>query len=88
MISERIIRLSEKVRDTPVTICLDRAKLVTNFYSEPSMEPFILRRAKVFAHVLDNKKIFYRRRFHHCRAPGVQTSRGTTVSRNDSMAAR
>ena len=23
MISERIIRLSEKVRDTPVTICLD-----------------------------------------------------------------
>ena len=76
MISERIIRLSEKVRDTPVTICLDRAKLVTNFYSEPSMEPFILRRAKVFAHVLDNKKIFIdddsiiaghlASRLHHC----------------------
>ena len=26
MISERIIRLSEKVRDTPVTLCLDRAR--------------------------------------------------------------
>ena len=58
MISERIIRLSEKVRDTPVTICLDRARLVTEFYSQPSMEPFLLRRAKSFAYVLDHKKIF------------------------------
>ncbi|MGN0658563.1 MAG: glycyl radical protein [Emergencia sp.] len=58
MISERIVRLSEKVRDTPVTICLDRARLITEFYSEPSMEPFMIRRAKSFAYVLDNKKIF------------------------------
>lgn len=58
MISERIIRLGEKVRDIPVTICLDRARLITKFYSEPSMEPFIIRRAKSFAYVLDNKHIF------------------------------
>ncbi len=58
MISERIVRLSEKVRDTPVTICLDRARLITDFYSQPSMEPFMIRRAKSFAYVLDNKKIF------------------------------
>lgn len=58
MISERIIRLSEKVRNTPATICLDRARLATKFYSEPSMEPFILRRAKSFQYVLENKKIF------------------------------
>ena len=58
MISERIKRLSEKVRNTPVTICLDRARLITKFYSMPSMEPFMLRRAKSFAYVLDNKKIF------------------------------
>lgn len=58
MISERIQRLSEKVRDTPVTICLDRARLVTDFYKEPTMEPFMLRRANAFAYVLKNKKIF------------------------------
>lgn len=58
MISERIKRLSEKVRDTPVTICLDRARLVTEFYEHPSMEPFWLRRANAFAYVLDHKKIF------------------------------
>lgn len=58
MISERIIRLSEKVRDIPVTICLDRARLITEFYSQPSMEPFLIRRAKSFEYVLDNKKIF------------------------------
>lgn len=58
MISDRIIRLSEKVRNTPATICLDRARLITKFYAEPSMEPFILRRAKSFRHVLENKEIF------------------------------
>lgn len=58
MISERIIRLSEKVRNTPATICLNRARLITKFYSEPSMEPFILRRAKSFQYVLENKEIF------------------------------
>ncbi len=58
MISERIVKLSEKVRDTPVTICLDRARLITEFYSQPSMEPFMIRRAKSFAYILDNKKIF------------------------------
>ena len=58
MISKRIIRLSEKIRNTPATICLDRARLITEFYGEPSMEPMILRRAKSFAYVLDNKKIF------------------------------
>lgn len=58
MISKRIQKLSEKVRDTPVTICLDRARLITNFYKEPSMEPFMIRRAKSFAYVLRNKQIF------------------------------
>ena len=58
MISERIIRLSEKVRDTPVTLCLDRARLITDFYSRPSMEPFMVRRARSFEYVLDNKQIF------------------------------
>ncbi|MFV0363293.1 MAG: glycyl radical protein [Suipraeoptans sp.] len=58
MISERIARLSDKVRNTPPTICIDRARLVTDFYKRPSMEPFILQRAKAFKHVLENKEIF------------------------------
>ena len=58
MLSERIARLSEKVRTTPPTICIDRARLATEFYKRPSIEPFILQRAKLFKHVLDNKHIF------------------------------
>lgn len=58
MLSPRIKRLSEKVRDTQATICLDRARLITEFYSQPSMEPTILRRARSFEYVLDHRKIF------------------------------
>ena len=58
MISERIFRLNEKVRNTTPTICLDRARLITEFYGQPSMEPFVLRRARAFQYVLENKKIF------------------------------
>jgi len=58
MISERMYRLNEKVRNTTPTVCLDRARLITEFYSQVTMEPFILRRAKAFQYVLENKKIF------------------------------
>ena len=58
MLTQRIIRLNEKVRNTPATIDLDRAKLITEFYSHPSMESFITRRAKAFKFFLENKKIF------------------------------
>ncbi len=50
--------MASKVRNTPVTLCLDRARLITAFYSTPSMDPFMVRRAKSFAYVLANKKIF------------------------------
>lgn len=58
MLSERIERLTNKIRGTQPTICLDRARLATEFYKKPSIEPFILRRAKLFRYVLENKKIF------------------------------
>src|SRR5665647_2212829 len=58
MISQRIARINDKVRNTQPTICLDRAKLITEFYSQPSMENYIIRRAKSFKYVLENKKIF------------------------------
>ena len=58
MLSERIVRLTDKVRNTVPTICLDRARLTTEFYKKPSVEPFILRRAKLFKYVLENNEIF------------------------------
>ena len=58
MLTERIIRLNDKVRNTQPTIDLDRARLITEFYSKPSMDNYILRRAKAFKYYLENKKIF------------------------------
>lgn len=58
MMSQRITKLNEKVRNTEPTISLDRARLITKFYSEPSMENYIIRRAKAFRFFLENKRIF------------------------------
>ena len=58
MLTERIERLNDKVRNTFPTIDLDRAKLMTEFYSKPSMDNFVIQRAKAFAFFLENKKIF------------------------------
>jgi len=58
MISKRIARLSDKVRNTQPTIDLDRARLITEFYSRPSMDNYILRRAKAFDYYLENREIF------------------------------
>lgn len=58
MISERVKRLSDKVRNTQPTIDMDRARLITEFYSKPSMDNYILRRAKAFDYYLENRSIF------------------------------
>ena len=58
MLSPRIQRLSKKVRDTQPTIDLDRARLFTEYYKQPSMDNYILRRAKAFRYFLRNKEIF------------------------------
>lgn len=58
MLTDRIVRLNDKVRNTQPTIDLDRAKLMTEYYSQPSMESFITRRAEAFQYFLENKKIF------------------------------
>ncbi len=57
MLTQRIIRLNDKVRNTDPTIDLDRARLITEFYSRPSMDNYILRRAKAFRYFLENKRI-------------------------------
>ena len=58
MVSERINRLVDKARNTVPTVCLDRARLVTEFCRKPSVEPLLLNRAKLFKYVLENKEIF------------------------------
>lgn len=58
MLTPRIERLNDKVRNTLPTIDLDRAKLMTEFYSQPSMDNYVIHRAKAFAYFLERKKIF------------------------------
>ena len=58
MVSERINRLVDKARNTVPTVCLDRARLVTEFCRKPSVEPLLLNRAQLFKYVLENKEIF------------------------------
>lgn len=58
MTSERITRLVNKARDITPTVCLDRARLVTEYFSKPSFEPMIINRAKFVAYLLENNKLF------------------------------
>lgn len=58
MLTQRIKNLSDRVRNTQPTLDLDRAKLITDFYMQPSMDNYILRRAKAFKYYLDNMHIF------------------------------
>lgn len=74
MLTERIIRLNDKVRNTEPTIDLDRARLITEFYSQPSMENYVLRRAKAFKYFSKIRKSSLTRTL---RSPATQE----TVSR-------
>lgn len=58
MLSRRIEDMRDRLRNTTPTICIDRAKIATDYYKEPSVEPFIIRRAKLFERVLEQKQIF------------------------------
>ena len=58
MVFERIQKLREREFETEPSICLERARMVTEFYSQASMEPFMLRRAKFFRYFLENKTIY------------------------------
>ena len=58
MVSERIKKLRDREFGTAPSICLERARMVTRFYEEPSMEPFMLRRARFFQYYLENKTIY------------------------------
>ena len=58
MVSERIERLKQREFDNSPTICMERARMVTEYYAQPSMEPFMIRRAKFFRYFLQNKTIY------------------------------
>lgn len=58
MLSPRIETLRDRIRTTTPTICLDRARIATEFYKTPSMEPFVRRRAELFMKVMTEREIY------------------------------
>ncbi|MDR1292319.1 MAG: formate C-acetyltransferase/glycerol dehydratase family glycyl radical enzyme [Clostridiales Family XIII bacterium] len=55
--SRRIENLRGRLIDAKAQICSDRAKLLTEAYQNNNSDPVVLKRAKAFAHILDNMKI-------------------------------
>lgn len=58
MLSSRIKRIRDRIRTTTPTICLDRARIATEFYKTPSVEPYIRRRAELFMKVMKTREIY------------------------------
>ena len=58
MLTPRIERIRDRIRNTTPTICLDRARIATEFYKTPSVEPYVRRRAELFKLVNETRKIY------------------------------
>lgn len=58
LMSKRIEQLNYKAVNVTPTVCLDRARLATEFYRKQTMEPMMLRRAHFFEYILEKKKIY------------------------------
>ncbi len=58
MLSTRIQRIRDRIRNTTPTICLDRARIATKFYQTPSVEPYVRRRAELFKLVMETREIY------------------------------
>jgi pyruvate-formate lyase len=54
----RIHRFRKKMLDTKASLCSQRALLYTESFRQTKDEPYILRKAKAFAHTLDHMSIF------------------------------
>ena len=72
MVFERIQKLREREFETEPSICLERARMVTEFYSQASMEPFMLRRAKFYGIFWRIKRsiLMMKRFWQETRVPG------------------
>ena len=55
---ERIDRLYQKMKHRKASICSERALLFTTSWKQSECEDFVIRKAKAFAHVLDNMSIY------------------------------
>lgn len=58
MLSPRIEKIRDRIRNTTPTICLDRARIATDFYKKPSVEPYIRRRAELFKIIMETREIY------------------------------
>lgn len=58
MTSARVNKLKGRLRDTKPSICIERVKLITDFYKECTVEASVLVRAKSLAHILENMTIY------------------------------
>lgn len=58
MLSPRIQKIRDRIRNTTPTICLDRARIATKFYQTPSVEPYVRRRAELFKLVMETREIY------------------------------
>lgn len=57
---QRTQRLNTDMRASIPSICLERARLVTESYKATAGEPYIVRRAKALAHILEHMTVFIR----------------------------
>ena len=55
---ERVHRLQQKMEKRQASICSQRASLYTESFKQTEGEPYILRKAKAFAHTLEHMNIY------------------------------
>ena len=60
MLSKRIENLKAQLRETKPSICVERARLVTEFYSKCTFESTYMRRAHLLEYLLENMTIYIR----------------------------
>ncbi len=51
MLTTRVTRLKKRLRDTKPSICIERAKLATEFYRQCSVETPVMRRARLLSYL-------------------------------------
>jgi pyruvate formate-lyase/glycerol dehydratase family glycyl radical enzyme len=56
--NERITKLMEKINPETYPLCVEKVQLITESLKQTEAEALIVRRAKAFAHFLDNRTIF------------------------------
>jgi formate C-acetyltransferase len=56
--SRNVARLREKLLNSMPSVCVERARLVTEAYRRHKNEPVVLRRARALAYVLENMTIY------------------------------